>query len=212
MKQLLRFLAFLLVATPAGAAAQGSDSGVLLIRAGDREVGMETFSVVADSGVRISTRAVYSGVRPPVELTVSLDRPKGSGRAFQFERKAGTTGGQVYAVEKRNRITVRRVDRGAEQASEMPGGPQLVFLGDSVFALYIQMVPLATTGGQPLTALFPNGARRVAITAQRVTSGGGHSLVRVTGGIEAEIELGNDDQIQRISLPALRLEAVRRAN
>lgn len=212
MKCLLSALVLLVAAAPAPAAAQVSDTGVFQIRLGDREVGTENFSVVADSGVRITSRTTYVGVRPPVELTASLDRPKASGMAFQLERKAGTSSGQVYAIQKRNRITVRRVDRGAEQASELPVEPRMVLLADSVFALYMQLVPLATETGQSVSALFPQGARRVAFTAQRLPRGDTGSVIRLTGGVEAEIELGNDGQVQRISLPALRLEAIRRAN
>ncbi len=34
------------------------------------------------------------------------------------------------------------MERGAEQASETPGGANLVILADSVFALYLQLLPL----------------------------------------------------------------------
>jgi hypothetical protein len=201
----------LLLGTTSGASAQGSDAGTFQIRAGEREVGVETFSIAADSGVRIRSKTTFAVGRPAIELTASLDHPKGSGLAFQLERKAGNSSGQVYAVQKRNRITVRRVDRGAEQASELPASPRLVMLADSVFALYLQIVPLATDQGQTINALFPHGTRRVAFSAQRVANGTSGALIRLTGGIEGEIELGNDDRVQRISIPALRLEAVRRA-
>jgi hypothetical protein len=196
---------------PGSSWAQGTDAGVFQIRSGTRDVGTENFSITADTGVRITSTTSYPGARPGIELTASLIRTD-AGAAFQLERKAGNASGQVYAVQKRNRITVRRVDRGAEQASELPGSPRTVMLADSVFSLYLQIVPLATESAQALNALFPQGARRVTLTVQRVSKGSSGALIRLTGGIEAEIELGNDDQVQRISLPALRLEAVRRAN
>lgn len=202
----------LLSLAPGSAGAQATDAGVFQIRSGTRDVGTENFAVTADSGIRITSTTTYPGARPAIELTASLVRNDAGAAAFQLERKAGSGSGQIYAVQKRNRITVRRVDRGAEQASELPGGPRTVMLADSVFALYLQIVPLASESGQSLTALFPQGARRVTLTAQRVSNGASGFLIRLTGGVEAEIELGNDDQVQRISLPALRLEAVRRAN
>lgn len=210
MKRLLTLPLLLLLTTASGASAQGSDAGAFQIRAGEREVGVETFSIVSDSGTRISSKTTFATGRAAVELTASLDHPKASGLAFQLERKGGNASGQVYAVQKRNRITVRRVDKGAEQASELPAGPRLVMLADSVFALYLQLVPLATEAGQSVNALFPHGARRVAFSVQRVANGTSGALIRLTGGIEGEIELGNDERVQRISIPALRLEAVRR--
>ncbi|HWA15964.1 MAG TPA: hypothetical protein VG817_06015 [Gemmatimonadales bacterium] len=206
--------AVLVLATllPGAAGAQATDAGVFQIRSASREIGTETFTVTGDTSVRITATTSYPGARPGIELTASLIRNEAGGAAFQLERKAGSTGGQVYAVQKRNRITIRRVDRGAEQASELPGGPRTLLLADSVFALYLQVIPLATESGQSLNAVFPHGARRVTLTAQRVPNGESGSLIRLTGGIEVEIELGNDDRVQRISLPALRLDAVRRAN
>lgn len=210
MKRLSLMLIALSLAGATPGAAQAAGSGVFLIRTGDREIGTESFTITADSGVRISSKTSYS--RPAMELTASLDHPKGSGLAFQLEYKVGKSSGQLFAVQKRNRITVRRVDAGAEKASELPAGPNLVLLADSVFALYLQIVPLATEAGQPINALFPQRARRIALTAQRVPRGTSGALIRLSGGIEGEIEVGNDDQVQRISFPALRLEAVRRPN
>ncbi len=199
----------LLLAAPPALVAQASDASVLLIRAGEREVGSESFTVVADGGLRITSKAVYT-VRPAVELTASVDRRSGPSVAFQLERLVGSEGAQVYAVQKRNRITIRRVGRGAEQATEIPGGPRTILLADSVFALYLQVIPYATESGQSLTGLFPHGTRRVTLSAQRVPNGTSGSIVRLTGGIEGEIVLGNDDTVQRISLPALGLVATRR--
>lgn len=201
----------LVLAGPPAILAQASDAGVLVIRAGDRDVGTENFTVVADSGLRITSKTLFT-TRPAVELTASMDQRSGPSIAFQLERRVGSEGAQVYAVQKRNRITIRRVGRGAEQASEVPGGPRTILLADSVFALYLQVVPYATEAGQSLTALFPQGARRVTLSAQRVPDGTSGTIVRLTGGIEGEIFLGNDEKVQRISLPALSLVAARRVN
>jgi hypothetical protein len=211
MKSLLPLRLSLLLVLPAQATAQVPDSGVFVLRSGDREVGTESFTVASDSGVRISSKTTFA-TRPAIELTASLVHPKGSGLAFQLERQAGKASGQVYAVQKRNRITVRRVDAGAEKASELPSSPRMVMLADSVFALYLQVVPLATEAGQAVEALFPQEARRVAFRAQRVATGTSGAVIRLSGGVEGELELGNHDQVQRISIPALRLEAVRRPN
>lgn len=212
MKRLSLLLAFPLLALAAPADGQVSGTGTFVIRTGEREVATESWTVTADSNIRITSKVAYANGRPAVELTASLIQSKTSGLAFQLERKAGSASGQVYAVQKRNRITVRRVDRGAEQASELPAAQRMVILADSVFALYLQLIPLATESGQTVQALFPQGPRRVTFSAQRVSNGTTGALIRLTGGVEGEIELGNDDQVQRISLPALRLEALRRAD
>ncbi len=189
-------------------AAQSVDRGILSIRSGTREVGSESFRIVSDSaGVRVTAKAVYA-TRPALELTANLDRGRDGELAFQLDRRAGTQGGQVYAVQKRNRITVRRVERGAEQASELPGGPGTVLLADSVFSLFYQLVPLAGAGS-PVAVLFPEGTRRLSLTLERVTTGA-ETVVRFRGGLEGVVELGDHGELLRIQLPSLGLEAVRK--
>lgn len=197
----------LLLAAPAG--AQATDRATLVIRSGDREVGSETFRVVPDSaGVQITAHTVF-GTRPPVELTVSLDRRRSGEAAFQLERRAGAASGKLYAVQKRNRLTVRRVDRGTEQASELPGGPDVVLLADSVFSLYLQVAAAASDQGRAVSVVFPQGARRVRLTAQSATEPTG-TVVRFQGDMEGEMHLGNQGELLRILLPKLGLEAVRK--
>jgi hypothetical protein len=199
-------LLLLLAALPLS--AQSEDRGTLIIRAGTREVGSEGFRIVSDSGrVRVSARAVY-GTRDATELTASLDRGPDGELAFQLDRRAGAQSGQVYAIQKRNRITVRRVERGAEQASELPGGPGTVLLADSVFSLFYQLVPLAGEN-RAVSVLFPEGTRRLSLTLERVATTG-RTLVRFRGGLVGELELGNRGEVLRIQLPSLGLEAVRK--
>jgi hypothetical protein len=201
---------FLLWAGPV--AAQVADQGTLIIRAGSREIGVESFQLTPTaSGIRLTARAAYLSPRPGVELTASLDRSGETEGAFQLRRKAGPASAEIYAVLKRNRLTVRRVERGAEQASESPGGPGLVLLADSVFALYLQVIPLATEEGRVLTAVLPQTVRRLSFTAQRGSSPEpGASLIRLSGGLDGVIELGSKGEVVRISLPGLGLEAIRK--
>lgn len=206
----LALLGLVVVANPA--AAQVADEGTLIIRAGGREVGVETFQVTpTPTGSRVTTRVVYLSPRPGVDLTASLDRAGAVDWAFQLRRRAGPSGAEVYAVLRRNRLTIRRVERGAEQASESPGGADLVLLADSVFALYLQIVPLATDEGRALTAVFPQTVRRISFTAQRLPAPEpGASLIRLSGGLEGSIELGRSQELVRVSLPGLGLEATRK--
>jgi hypothetical protein len=206
MKKVLRlgrsgpvFLALGLGALPLSA----QDRGVLLLRAGDREVGSESFTIRSDSSLRITARTVF-GTRNGIELSATVDRGQTGEVGFQLERR----GGQIYAVQKRNRITIRRVEQGAEQARELPGGPRTVMLADSVFSLFYQLVPLAEEAG-PVNVLYPHGARRLSLTLERVPSAGG-TLIRFSGGLAGEIQLGNHGEVLRIQLPSLGLEAVRK--
>jgi hypothetical protein len=193
--------------------AQTADEGTLVIRSGGREIGSESFRVTAgDAGLRITSKVSYAGGHPPLELVASLERTGPSDElAFQLEHRSGPSGNQVYAVQKRNRLTIRRVERGGEQASETPGGADLVLLADSVFALYLQFLPLATESGRTLNAVLPLEGRRLSFTAQRLPSAqAGGTLIRLSGGVEGEIALGNRGELLRISLPALGLEALRK--
>lgn len=201
----------LLATAPVRAQGPAGDHGVLVIRNAEREVGGETFEVdPGTAGYRITVRAVYTAVRPATEFTASLDRGPGTELAFQLSRRSGATGGQIYVVQKRNRLTVRQVGRGAERASELPGGPGIVVLSDSVFSLYLQIPPLATPAGVDLTAIFPQDARSVAFTARHTGPEAPAGVIRLSGGIEGEIELGNAGEVLRISIPAIGLEARRR--
>ncbi|HEY7682889.1 MAG TPA: hypothetical protein VH879_09620 [Gemmatimonadales bacterium] len=193
--------------------AQVADEGTLVIRVGSREIGSETFRVTSGAaGLRIFAKASYPGSRPPTELSVTVERSGPAGElTFQLERRGGSGGGQVYAIQKRNRLTIRRVERGGEQASETPGAEPLVLLADSVFSLYLQILPLTTEVGRAITAVVPQGARRMAFTAQRLPSAtNGSTLIRLSGGVEGEIALGNRGELLRISLPVLGLEALRK--
>jgi hypothetical protein len=200
-----------LVAAPLD--AQVADEGLLVIRAGGREIGSESFRVTSgEAGLRITAKATYRDPRPPLELTASLERAvAGDDLAFQLEHRGGRTGSQVYAVQKRNRLTIRRVERGGEQASEAPGGSGIVLLADSVFALYLQVLPAAPDAGKTLTAVLPYSGRRLTFTVRRLPSAqAGGSLIRLSGGVEGEIVLGNRGELLRITLPVLGLEAIRK--
>lgn len=188
--------------------AQYADQGTLLIRAAGREVGTETFKITLDSAsMRITGRSVY-GTGASADMTVTVDRGREGELGFQLDRRGGPRGAQIYAVQKRNRITVRRVERGAEQASELPGGPRTALLADSVFSTFYQLVALARETG-PVNVVFPQGTRRLSVTLERVAAGSG-ALVRFRGGLEGEIEVGNRGQVLRIQLPSLGLEAIRK--
>jgi hypothetical protein len=204
-------ISFTAVVSAAPLSAQVADEGILVIRAGTKEIGSEAFRVTSgQAGLRITTKATYVEPHPPVELTASLERSIPSGElAFQLEHRGGQRGSQVFAVQKRNRLTIRRVERGAEQASEAPASGAIL-LADSVFALYLQLLPLPSDSGHPQVAVIPQSGRRLSFTVRRLASPSGGTLIRFSGGLEGEMALGNRGELLRISLPALGLEASRK--
>ena len=190
-------------------AAQTTDAGTLMLRIGDREVATESFSVTTTAdGIKLNSHVVFSGRRPVPEFIVNLDRVSDEDFAFQLETRGPGGGGQTYAVQKRSRLTVRRVARGTEQATELPGGAAVIVLADSILSPYMQAAALATEAGRALTAVMVPDVRRLAFTARRSTSADG-STIRLTGGVEAEIQLGNRGELLRIFLPSPGIEAVR---
>lgn len=203
------FLGFLAL-TPSPLPGQQADAGTLMIKEGGRDIGAETFRLAPDGrGSKITSRVSYSGTPPLLTVEVTLVQQPGE-TAFQLDRRRGETVGQVYAVQRRNRVTVRRVDRGAEEASELPGSADLVLLADSLFGPLLQLIPLATTEPRSISALYPESGRRISIfVARRPATGKGGDVIRLSGDLEGEIQLGNGGEVLRISLPALRLEAHR---
>lgn len=200
-----------LLALPAASLhGQAAEGGTLVIREGGRDVGAETFRVTpAGTGHRITSRASYSAAPPLLTLEVNVVQQAGE-VAFQMDRRQGDSGSQVFAVQRRNRITIRRVARGAEQASELPGSGDLLLLADSVFGPLLQVVPLAAAAPRTVAALFPESGRRVSFRVQRLPGPGQRgAIIRLSGSLEGEIHLGDDGEVRRISLPAWRLEAHR---
>lgn len=194
------------------ALGQVGDRGFLIVRSAGREVGLESFQVTPTAnGYRVVTKGSFAMPRPGVEFSASLDRNGENDAAIQLGRVADKTSAETYGVLKRSRLTIRTVERGAEQASEFPGGAGTVLLADSLFALYLQLVPLATEEGRSLTAVLPQTPRRFSFVAQRVAnSQPGGTLIRLSGGIEGEMELGRRGELLRVSIPSLGLEATRK--
>jgi hypothetical protein len=203
-------LPLLLFAAIAPLHGQEAGAGTLVIRQGSREIGAESFRITPDgAGRKIASRTSYSATPPLLTLEVTVV-VQGGEVAFQLDRRQGDAGAQVYAVQRRNRVTIRRVARGAEEASELPGSGDLLLLADSVFGPLLQLIPLATATPRVITALFPESGRRISFRVQRL--GGGDqrgSVIRMSGMLEGEMHLGNDGEVLRILLPALQLEAHR---
>lgn len=196
----------------ASLAAQAAEEGGLVLRVGEREVGGETYRVVhITGGLRITSKTVFTGTRPAPEFTVSSERSDSGSLAFQLAYRDSGSAGEVYAVQQRNRLTIRRVERSSERASELPAPRRVVLLADSTFAPFIQLVPLAGEDPQPVVGLYPRSGRRVNLTVQRrALPDRSGTVVQVSGDLVGEIRLGNRDELLGISFPGFGMEAVRR--
>ena len=90
----------------------------------------------------------------------------------------------ILAAGSGARLIVRTVAKGSESGRELPGGPDVVLLDDSVYSLYHPVAELATPAGRTLTAIFPRSGRRATFTARRDSGvAGGASHVTLTGDI-----------------------------
>ncbi len=196
----------------APATAQAPDEGTLVIRAGGREVGGESFRVtVTDGTVRVASKTVYTGMRPATEFTVNSERTGTGGLAFQLAYQGLAGAGEVYAVQQRNRLTMRRVEKGSERASEVPGGADILLLADSTFSPLLLAVALAAETPRPVAAFIPRSGRKLALMVRRSPgTGGAGDQVVVEGDLEAQVQLGPRGEVLRILLPAQGLEAVRK--
>jgi hypothetical protein len=209
-------LAALLLCGAGPLAAQASDHGLLVIRQQGREVGQEVFVRrwgPPGTPESLSTTASYPRTRPAVELIAALRRPGLREATFQLERRQPGAAVFHYAVLSGHRVTVRRVERGGEQAAEYPAPGPVVLLADSVLALYAQIVSLAGRGD--LVAIFPATGQRVGFAAEcgpssRDPGGAGGQVCRLSGGLSGEVEVGPDGRLLRVSLPARGVEGLRK--
>ena len=196
------------------AQAEVLDQGQLVIRVGDVETAREQFSLTAGRrgglpGSNLRAVASYPGVRPRTQYTAILERSAGQTlTAMQVER-GGETPERTVAELTRDRLTVRTASPGRESAREYPGGPDLVALDDSVYALWLTVVDLATEDGAALRVVYPRTGWRGRIVATRVRIPDGLPSISITGDVEGRILLDADGRFSGLILPAKRVEVLR---
>jgi len=191
------------------AAAQRAQATVLLVRQGGREIGREEFTLTQGRGrgapgTTLTARASYPPTAPTTRLAASLERtPEGALAKFQLdvESPAGTT--VILAAGSGARLIVRTVAKGSESGRELPGGPDVVLLDDSVYSLLAQVADLATPAGRPLTAIYPRTGKRATLAARR-EAGTDPGVVRttLTGDLSGVVVTDADGRVRRVELPA----------
>ena len=210
----LTLLATLALAGTASAQADPLDQGTLSIRIADVEVGREQFTMISGRrgglpGSTIRGIASYPGVRPKTRLTGILERTGPQTlAAFQVE-VAGTVPGRTVAELSRNRLTVRTAAAERESAQELPGGPDLVALDDSVYSFWFAVTDLATEEGAKLRFIFPRTGLRGSLVAKRESVADGPSSIVLSGDIEGRIILDAEGRFNGVVLPARKVEVLR---
>lgn len=180
----------------------------LVIQQGGRETGREEFTLRQGRGrgapgTTLNATARYPANNPTLKLGTVLERtPESALAKFQLdvEGPKGTT--VILAAGSGARLIVRTVAKGSEAGRELPGGPDVMLLDESVYSLYTAVVDLATQGGRSLTAVFPRTNRRAAFSARR-ESGGENGATRVTlsGDIAGTLTTDSQGRLQRLEFP-----------
>jgi hypothetical protein len=191
------------------AAAQEPVETRLVVSQGGQEIGREEFTLRPSRagglpGSTIIAAARYPATGPTTRLAATLERTPDSTLAkFQLDVESSGAVTVILAAGSGARLIVRTVAKGSESGRELPGGPDVVLLDDSVFALYHPVAQLATTGGRTLTAIFPRSGKRATFTARRESgSAGGGGQVTLSGDIAGTLVTDAAGRLERLEFPA----------
>jgi hypothetical protein len=205
----MRIATVLLVLLPTSlASAQDAFETKLVVTQEGRETGREEFTLRdgrgrGTPGSTLIAVARYPATNPLLKVAASLERtPEFALAKFQLdvEGPSGTT--VILAAGSGARLIVRTVAKGSEAGRELPGGPDVVLLDESVYSLYTAVAELATPAGKTLTGVFPRTSRRVSFVARR-DGGAGSGAVRVTlsGDLSGTLATDSKGRLQRLEFP-----------
>jgi hypothetical protein len=212
----MRIAAVLLWLLPAAqASAQDLETKLVVTQEG-RETGREEFTLRQGRGrgapgSTLIAVARYPATNPLLKLAATLERTSEFALAkFQLEVEGpnGTT--VILAAGSGARLIVRTVAKGSEAGRELPGGPDVVLLDDSVYSLYTAVADLATPAGKSLTGVFPRTGRRASFVARRDGAGGnGSTRVTLSGDISGTLATDSKGRLQRLEFPSSALLVTR---
>lgn len=182
----------------------------LVIAQGGKETGREEFTLQpsrarAAPGTTLIAAARYPATAPTTRLAATLEQTPGPEFALakfqlEVESPSGTT--VILAAGSGARLIVRTVAKGSESGRELPGGPDVVLLDDSIFSLYAAVANLATPAGRPLTAIFPRTGKRATFSARREAGDAGSVRVTLAGDIGGTLVTDPDGRLIRLELPS----------
>jgi hypothetical protein len=205
----MRIASLLLLLLPAGQVlGQESLETSLVVTQEEREIGREGFTLRSGRGrgapgstlVAVSR---YPATNPLLKVAATLERtPEFALAKFQLDVEGpnGTT--IILAAGSGARLIVRTVAKGSEAGRELPGGPDVVLLDESVYSLYTAVADLATPAGKSLTGVFPRTGRRASFVARREGGAGtGAARVTLTGDLTGTLATDSKGRLQRLELP-----------
>ena len=191
------------------AAAQEPLETKLVVSQDGREIGREEFTFRSTRarglpGSTIIAAARYPATGPTTRLAATLERTPDSALAkFQLDVESSGAVTVILAAGSGARLIVRTVAKGSESGRELPGGPDVVLLDDSVFALYHPVAELATPAGRTLTAIFPRSGKRATFAARRESgAAGGAGRVTLSGDIAGTLVTDAQGRLERLEFPA----------
>jgi hypothetical protein len=191
------------------AAAQEPLETKLVVSQDGREIGREEFTFRSTRarglpGSTIIAAARYPATGPTTRLAATLERTPDSALAkFQLDVESSGAVTVILAAGSGARLIVRTVAKGSESGRELPGGPDVVLLDDSVFALYHPVAELATPAGRTLTAIFPRSGKRATFSARRESgAAGGAGRVTLSGDIAGTLVTDAQGRLERLEFPA----------
>jgi hypothetical protein len=206
----MRSAALLVMLLPVlSAAAQEPLETKLVVSQDGREIGREEFTFRSTRGrglpgSTIIAAARYPATGPTTRLAATLERTPDSALAkFQLDVESSGAVTIILAAGSGARLIVRTVAKGSESGRELPGGPDVVLLDDSVFALYHPVAELATPAGRTLTAIFPRSGKRATFSARRDSgAAGGAGRVTLSGDIVGTLVTDAQGRLERLEFPA----------
>ena len=206
----MRSAALLVMLLPVlSAAAQEPLETKLVVSQDGREIGREEFTFRSTRGrglpgSTIIAAARYPATGPTTRLAATLERTPDSALAkFQLDVESSGAVTVILAAGSGARLIVRTVAKGSVSGRELPGGPDVVLLDDSVFALYHPVAELATPAGRTLTAIFPRSGKRATFSARRESgAAGGAGRVTLSGDIAGTLVTDAQGRLERLEFPA----------
>ncbi len=204
----MRIAVVLLLSLPAAqVTAQESPETKLVVTQEGRETGREEFTLGSGRGrgapgSTLMAVARYPATNPLLKLGATLERtPEFALAKFQLDVDGpnGTT--IILAAGSGARLIVRTVAKGSEAGRELPGGPDVVLLDESVYSLYAAVADLATPAGKTLTGVFPRSGRRASFVARREGGGGNSAQVTLSGDINGTLDTDPKGRLRRLEFP-----------
>ena len=148
------------------------DEGVLVLRRDSVEVGRETFRLrqrrpgdrtggwLLDASARWAGPSGAATVLTPILELTSDSVPA----ALAFEVAGGGRTERITGQPGPGRFTLRYLLPGVERARELPSGPRVVVVDDSVLSLFLLVAWRAGPAPRTVTAILPRPASRATLT------------------------------------------------